>query len=184
LRKPPHFPYAQACRARKARFTTMARKNDRVSAGLLMYRLKNGEVEVFLAHPGGPYFTRKDDGHWTIPKGEVQRGEDLLDTAQREFEEEVGLRPYGPFLEIGSIKQKGGKTVHGWAFEGDWTEANVHTCNTFELEWPPFSGRHQTFPEIDRVGFFTLEEAREKMKETQIPFIERLLEILKTKSAR
>lgn len=144
-----------------------------------MYRLRNGDLEIFLAHPGGPYFTRKDNGHWTIPKGEVQPGEDLLDTAQREFEEEVGLKPHGPFLELGSIRQKGGKTVHGWAFEGDWTAANIHTCNKFDLEWPPLSGRYQSFPEVDRVCFFTLSQARVKMKETQLPFIERLIQILR-----
>jgi len=159
----------------------MARKSDRVSAGLLMFRLRKGELEVFLAHPGGPYFTRKDNGHWTIPKGEVQAGEDLLDTAQREFEEEVGLKPTGPFLELGSIRQKGGKTVHGWAFEGDWTDANVHRCNTFKIEWPPMSGRYSDFPEIDRVAFFPVSKAREKLKETQIPFIERLIQVLAAK---
>ena len=143
-----------------------------------MYRLRDGQVELFLAHPGGPIFRRKDYGHWTIPKGEVQRDEELLDTAKREFEEEVGIKPDGEFLPLGWIRQKGGKIVHAWAFAGEWTDSHQHICNTFTMEWPPGSGRLQAFPEIDRVEFFRLREAREKLKDTQHPFIDRLLAVL------
>jgi predicted NUDIX family NTP pyrophosphohydrolase len=150
-------------------------KRDRISAGLLMYRLRNNTLEVFLAHPGGPVFRHKDDGHWTIPKGEVQADEELLATAQREFEEEVGLKPNGEYLPLGWIRQKGGKVVHAWAFAGNWADGQQHVCNSFTMEWPPGSGRHQKFPEVDRVGFFGLRQAREKLKDTQHPFLDRLL---------
>lgn len=156
----------------------MRRRGPRVSAGLLMYRLVNGNVEVFLAHPGGPFFVKKDEGHWTIPKGEPDPGEDLLITAQREFEEEVGLKPSGPYQDLGTIQKKGGKVVHAWAFEGDWPEGQEHQCNTFQTEWPVGSGLFRDFPEIDRVCFFPIEEARRKLKETQCPFLDRLLERL------
>ena len=149
----------------------------RVSAGLVLYRVREGKVEVFLAHPGGPFFARKDNGHWTIPKGEPDEGEELLAAAQREFGEEVGFVPQGPFLELGTITQKGGKVVHAWACEGDMPEGHQHTCNTFETEWPIGSGKFQPFPEIDRVCFFPVEEARIKLKETQVPFLERLAEL-------
>ena len=151
----------------------------RTSAGLLMYRVRDGKLDVFLAHPGGPYLRHKDDGHWSIPKGEPQPGEDLLAAAIREFEEEVGLKPAGDFAPLGSIKQKGGKIVHAWAFPGDWPEGQAHRCNTFELEWPPRSGVIRHFPEIDRVEFFTLREARIKLKETQHPYLDRLSAALK-----
>jgi predicted NUDIX family NTP pyrophosphohydrolase len=150
-------------------------KRDRISAGLLMYRLRDNQLEVFLAHPGGPYFRFKDEGHWTIPKGETNKGEELLETAIREFSEEVGLVPHGPYIEIGSITQKGGKIVHGWAFEGDHDEATPHICNTFKMEWPPMSGHFQEFPEVDRVAFFGISDARAKLKETQWDFVERLM---------
>ena len=155
-----------------------AMKRERISAGLLMYRVRQGHLEVFLAHPGGPIFRNKDYGYWTIPKGEIQDGEDLLGTAKREFQEEVGIEPHGEFLPLGSIRQKGGKIVHGWGFSGDWTEEHKHVCNTFSMEWPPGSGRIQRFPEIDRVGFFPLRQAREKLKDTQHPFLDRLLQAL------
>jgi predicted NUDIX family NTP pyrophosphohydrolase len=148
---------------------------ERISAGLLMYRFQAGRLEVFLAHPGGPIFRNKDYGHWTIPKGEVQADEELLDTAKREFEEEVGIKADGHFLPLGWIRQKGGKIVHGWAFEGEWNQSHQHVCNTFSMEWPPGSGRVQRYPEVDRVGFFGLRQAREKLKDTQHPFLDRLL---------
>jgi predicted NUDIX family NTP pyrophosphohydrolase len=151
---------------------------DRVSAGLLMYRFRKGELEVFLAHPGGPIFRNKDQGHWTIPKGEIQADEELLDTAKREFLEEVGIEPCGEFLPLGSIRQKGGKTVYAWGFEGDCSASHQHVCNTFTMEWPPGSGRRQQYVEIDRVSFFRLPEAREKLKDTQHPFLDRLLAAL------
>ncbi len=150
----------------------------RVSAGLLMYRWRNGEVEVFLAHPGGPYFTRKDDGYWTIPKGEIEPGEDLLAAARREFEEETGIKPEGEFLALGTIKQKGGKIVHGWAFQGDWDELQPIKSNQCPVEWPPASGQFLDFPEVDRAGFFPIQEAEQKIKETQRPFLQRLISAL------
>jgi predicted NUDIX family NTP pyrophosphohydrolase len=146
-----------------------------------MYRFHDGELEVFLAHPGGPIFRNRDAGHWTIPKGEVQPEEELLDTAQREFFEEVGIRAGGEFLPLGSIKQKGGKTVFAWGFAGDCDSPHTHVCNTFSMEWPPSSGKFQSFPELDRVGFFQIDQAREKLKETQHPFLDRLIESLAKK---
>ncbi len=143
-----------------------------------MYRLGDEGLEVFLAHPGGPFFRHKDAGHWSIPKGEIEPGEELLAAAIREFKEEVGLEPRGPFLELGFIKQKGGKIVHAWAFCGDWDPARTHACNRFTLEWPPLSGQFQSFPEIDRVGFFSLSEAREKLKAAQCDFLDRLESLL------
>ena len=150
----------------------------RVSAGLLMYRLRNGEVEVFLAHPGGPYFTHKDDGYWTIPKGEIEPGEDLLAAALREFEEETGIKPEGEFLPLGTIKQKGGKIVHGWAFQGNWDESQPIKSNKCPVQWPPASGQFLDFPEVDRAEFFTIQAARQKIKETQRPFLDRLISAL------
>jgi predicted NUDIX family NTP pyrophosphohydrolase len=147
-----------------------------LSAGLLLFRVREGEMEVLLAHPGGPFFARKDEGHWTIPKGEPDEAEDLLEAAQREFAEETGFHPAGPFIALGSIQQKGGKVVHAWACEGDVPEGHTHRCNTFRTEWPIGSGKFQEFPEIDRICFFALEEARTKLKATQVPFLDRLLE--------
>src|SRR5262245_45567677 len=118
----------------------------RVSAGFLMYRIRNGRLEVFLAHPGGPFFQNKDDGHWSIPKGEIGAGEDLKAAGMREFTEEVGIEPRGEFINLGSITQKGGKIVHAWGFAGDREEAKPIQSNTFELEWPPRSGTIRHFP--------------------------------------
>ena len=147
---------------------------SRVSAGVLLYRRRPAGLEVLLAHPGGPLFSRKDAGHWTIPKGEVEPGEELLSVARREFEEETGHPPPdGAAIELGSIVQKGGKVVHAWALEGDLDPANA-VSNTFELSWPPGTGSRQRFPEIDRVEWFDLDEARRRVKETQIPLLERL----------
>src|SRR3954454_7107077 len=134
----------------------------RASAGLLMYRTCNGHAQVLLVHPGGPYFRKKDRGAWSIPKGEVGPDEDLLETARREFEEEIGLRPSGPFVALTSVKQSGGKTVHAWAFEGDCEPTTV-VSNTFTMEWPPRSGQQVEFPEIDRCDFFDIGEARDKV---------------------
>jgi len=146
----------------------------RVSSGILLYRRPGGRLEVLLAHPGGPYFARKDGGHWTIPKGEVDPGEELVSVGRREFEEETGQPvPEGPSRELGSIVQKGGKIVHAWAVEGD-LDPDAGASNTFEVEWPPGSGRRQSFPEIDRVAWFDADEARRRIKATQIPFIDRL----------
>jgi len=149
---------------------------SRISAGLLMFRRRNNELEVLLAHPGGPFFVRKDDGVWTIPKGEATPGEDLLTRAQIEFEEEVGFRPktVRDYIALGSTIQKGGKTVHAWAFEGDLPESFECKSNLFELEWPPRSGKREQFPEVDEACFFSDEVARRKLKATQVPFLDRL----------
>jgi predicted NUDIX family NTP pyrophosphohydrolase len=159
----------------------------RQSAGILLFRRTPGSadaVEVLLAHPGGPFFTTRDEGHWSIPKGEPDDGEaDLLAVARREFAEEVGFAPPAtgpdgePPLSLGTIVQKGGKVVHAWAIEGDLDPADA-VSNTFEMEWPPRSGRRQAFPEIDRVTWFTPSDARARLKPTQIPFVDRLIEAL------
>ena len=151
----------------------------KVSAGLLMYRVREGRLEVFLAHPGGPFFAKKDEGHWSIPKGETGPGEDLVSAAMREFKEETGIEPAGEFIELGSVKQRGGKIVHAWAFAGDWDERRPLQSNTFEIEWPPMSGQRQSFPEMDRVAFFSIPEAKRKLTEAQHPFLERLQTALK-----
>ena len=143
-----------------------------------MFRGKIDNLEVLLAHPGGPFFARKDDGVWTIPKGEAQPGEDLLTRAQIEFEEETGTKASGNFIPLGSIKQKGGKTVHAWAIEGNLPESFQLRSNTFQIEWPPRSGNFKEFPEVDRAEFFPEETARRKMNPAQIPFLDRLRDSL------
>ncbi|HEY7970454.1 MAG TPA: NUDIX domain-containing protein [Candidatus Limnocylindrales bacterium] len=160
----------------------------RQSAGILLFRRSRtsdaGDVEVLLAHPGGPFFMNKDDGCWSIPKGEPDAGEDdLLAVARREFAEEVGSEPPqagpdgSPAVALGTIVQKGGKVVHAWAVEGDLDPA-LSVSNTFELEWPPRSGQRKMFPEIDRVGWFGPEDARRRLKATQTPFVDRLVALL------
>jgi len=143
-----------------------------------MFRRKGGALEFLLAHPGGPFFARKDEGAWTIPKGEAAPDEDLLTRAQIEFEEELGIRPHGDWIELGSIKQKGGKTVHAWAFEGDLFDSFEVKSNTFEIEWPPRSGKLKQFPEIDHAEFFAAEVARRKINPAQIILLDRLAEAL------
>lgn len=149
------------------------------SAGILMYRILNGEPEMFLAHPGGPFFRKKDEGSWTIPKGLPEKGESLTEAALREFEEETGLKPQGNLLPLGAIKQKGGKIVHCWAMEGDTPEGFVPTSSTFEIEWPPRSGKKQQFPEMDKAEFFPVDMAIKKINPAQVALIERLLDKLK-----
>jgi predicted NUDIX family NTP pyrophosphohydrolase len=144
-----------------------------------MFRRRNKQLEVLLAHPGGPFFARKDDGVWTIPKGEAAPGEDLLTRAQIEFEEEVGFRPHGEWIELGSIKQKGGKIVHAWAFESDLPESFECKSNLFEMEWPPRSGRRKKFPEVDQACFFSEEVARRKIKPAQALLVDRLCGAIK-----
>jgi predicted NUDIX family NTP pyrophosphohydrolase len=141
----------------------------RLSAGLLMYRIRDG-IQVLLAHPGGPLFVNKDEEAWSIPKGEPDADEDLLVAAQREFEEETGVNPSGPFLPLKPIKQRGGKIVHAWAFEGEFDPATL-VSNTFELEWPRGSGRRIEVPEIDRAAWFGLDEAAEKIVAAQRRFL-------------
>jgi predicted NUDIX family NTP pyrophosphohydrolase len=150
----------------------------KTSAGLLMFRTTKGGLEVLLVHPGGPYFQNKDEGAWTIPKGEAAEGEDLQERARIEFEEELGIAASGQWMELGSIKQKGGKTVHAWAFAGDLKDDFKLASNTFEMEWPPRSGKMQRFPEVDRANFFAVEEARKKINVAQTVFLDRLIEQL------
>ena len=138
-------------------------------------------VEALLVHPGGPFWKNKDDGAWTIPKGEAQPGEDLLTRAQIEFEEELGIKASGNFIPLGSIKQKGGKTVHAWAFEGDLPQPFELKCNTFEIEFPPRSGKMREFPEIDRAEFFPDEIARRKINPAQVAFLDQLRDTLAVK---
>lgn len=156
---------------------------SKTSAGLLMFRTRQGELEVLLVHPGGPYFQNRDDGAWTIPKGEVAEGEDLLARARIEFEEEVGIAATGNWLDLGSVKQKGGKIVHAWAFAGELKDDFEIVSNTFEIEWPPRSGKMERFPEIDRASFFPVEVARRKINVAQIGFIDRLIEELDSRKA-
>lgn len=150
------------------------------SGGLLMFRKNDKEYQVFLVHPGGPYFKNKDDGWWTIPKGLPQTGEALLETAIREFKEETGITPSGPFFSLGSIKQKGGKVVHGWAFEGNWNPDSGIICNNFEIEWPPKSGKLKSFPEIDKALWLPLNLADQKINPQQCAFLRRLEEVIKS----
>lgn len=148
-----------------------------VSCGLLMYRLCNGRTQVLLVHPGGPFFRNKDDGVWTIPKGEVEPGENLLLTAQREFQEETGFKPMGPFTALASVKQKSGKIVRAWAFEGDCDSSTIRS-NTFSLEWPPKSGQQMEFPEVDQAEFFGLDDARLKINPAQVNLLDELERLL------
>ena len=152
---------------------------SRVSAGILLFRRPaRAGLEVFLVHPGGPLFVKKDAGHWSIPKGEIEHGEDLLAAAVRELAEEVGLSidPSGA-LALGSIVQKSGKVVHAWAIEVDAGLEIVVRSNTFEMEWPPRSGLRQRFPEVDRGAFFSTDEAKARINPAQIPLIDRLLSL-------
>jgi predicted NUDIX family NTP pyrophosphohydrolase len=152
---------------------------ERTSAGILHYRrgkAAGGGLEVLLAHPGGPFFAKRDLGDWTIPKGEPDGAEtDLAAVARREFAEETGteIDPMAPTIELGSIVQKGGKVVHAWGVEGDLDPGAAHS-NEYEMEWPPRSGLRVRFPEIDRVEWFGPDEARRRIKPTQMPFIDRL----------
>ena len=147
------------------------------SAGLLMYRRRPHHIEVFLVHPGGPFFAKKDHGTWTIPKGEYLEGEQPLEAAKREFQEETGFPVAEPFLDLGSIKQAGGKIVVAWAFEGD-CDPDKMISNRCEVEWPPRSGRLIEIPEADRGAWFSIDEAKERIKSTQIPLIDRLTKAL------
>jgi predicted NUDIX family NTP pyrophosphohydrolase len=148
-------------------------KRPNVSAGLLLFRRTGGGLEVFLAHPGGPFWARRDAGAWSIPKGVVDAGEEPLAAACREFEEETGIKPTGPFLPLGSIRQKAGKHVHAWAWEGNADPATTRS-NEMRTEWPRGSGRWLTFPEVDRCAWFDPQTAHEKINPAQAEFIDRL----------
>jgi predicted NUDIX family NTP pyrophosphohydrolase len=146
----------------------------RTSAGILAYRRRAGQMEVLLVHPGGPFFSRKDLGNWSIPKGEIDGNETLEAAARREFEEETGKPvPAGPLFELGSVRQKSGKIVHAWAVEADLDTATMKS-NDIELEWPPFTGRHVRIPEVDKWRYFGPADVRAYMKEAQHPFLDRL----------
>ena len=142
---------------------------QKISAGLLMYRIKNGKLEVFLIHPGGPYWKDKDSGAWSIPKGEIKNGENLMETAKREFEEETGIKPAENFISLGEITQRSGKIVHAWAFEKNWS--GILKSNMTTMSW---NGKKIKIPEVDRGNYFTLEEARKKINPAQFEFVERL----------
>lgn len=146
------------------------------SAGILLFKLENKIPKVFLVHPGGPFWAKKDDGVWTIPKGEFDDDEDPLSAAKREFEEETGMKISGEFIELNPVKQKSGKLVYAWAVKGDIDPAKIKS-NEFEIEWPPKSGKMKTFPEIDKAAWFDIKEANKKIIEAQSS----LLRELKTK---
>jgi predicted NUDIX family NTP pyrophosphohydrolase len=148
------------------------------SAGFLLYRRTDGGLEVLLVHPGGPYWRKKDLGAWSVPKGEYEPGEDPLEVARREFEEELGSAPPdGSALPLGEVTQAGGKVVTAWGHEGDLDVTGVRS-NTFEMEWPPRSGRMQEFPEVDEAAWFPVPEAREKLNRGQLPFLDRLIGVV------
>lgn|SRR5882724_5033832 len=147
------------------------------SAGLLMYRKQNDHWEVLLVHLGGPLWAKKDTGAWFVPKGEINSGEDELAAARREFQEETGLPPGPDLIPLGSVKHKSGKKVTAWAFQGDCDPAKLRS-NTFQMEWPPRSGKMREFPEIDRGAFFTIQAAREKMHPAEFAFVTRLAELV------
>jgi predicted NUDIX family NTP pyrophosphohydrolase len=142
-----------------------------------MYRQRNSDVEVLLLHPGGPFWARKDEGAWTIPKGEIEEGEETQKAAKREFEEETGLLPRGDFYPLRPVKLKSGKTIYAWAFKGDWDPTTIKST-TFTMEWPPHSGRLLEYPEADRAAWFTLEQAKAKIQKGQIGFVEELSVLL------
>jgi predicted NUDIX family NTP pyrophosphohydrolase len=154
-------------------------KSTRRSAGLLLYRLRDGRLEVFLGHMGGPFWAKKDDGAWSLPKGEYGEEEEPELAARREFEEETGSPPPdGPLLPLGEVRQAGGKRVVAWALEGDLDAATVKS-NTFAMEWPPRSGRYASFPEIDRAAWFDVATAKQKLVRGQIRFVELLEELVR-----
>jgi predicted NUDIX family NTP pyrophosphohydrolase len=153
----------------------MAKK---ASAGLLLFR-RRGELEVFLVHPGGPFWAKKDAGAWSLPKGEIGEGEEPLETAKREFTEETGFTVDGEFRRLDPVKQSGGKVVHAWAIEADCDPAQLRS-NRFSMDWPPKSGKAREFPEVDRAAWFTIPEARKKILAGQIGLLDQLVCLLDT----
>ena len=157
----------------------MARYFKMDSAGLLLHRVHDGRLEVLLVHPGGPFWKKRDEGTWSIPKGEIEPGEAALDVARREFEEELGQPPpQTEFTPLGSVRQAGGKVIHAWAAPGDFDVDRLHS-GSFEIEWPPRSGRRAAFPEVDRAGWFDLDAARRKINQAQAEFLDRLEKLRK-----
>ena len=146
----------------------------KLSAGILMFRKRESSLQLFLVHPGGPFWRNKDAGAWSIPKGEYEEGKDPLDAAKREFHEETGIDADGEFLPLGEIKQSSGKVITAWALEGDCEPSAVRS-NTFSMEWPPKSGRQQEFPEVDRADWFSVTEAKKRIVQGQIGFIDRVV---------
>jgi predicted NUDIX family NTP pyrophosphohydrolase len=157
-----------------------AKSAKKQSAGLLLYRLRSGSPEVLLGHPGGPFWSEKDEGAWTVPKGLIAAGETPLAAARREFAEETGYRPQRKVVSLGEARQPGGKVVHVWAVEDDWDASELRS-NSFEMEWPPKSGRQQQFPELDRAAWFTLGEARLKILTGQAIFLDRLEKVIENR---
>jgi predicted NUDIX family NTP pyrophosphohydrolase len=153
----------------------MAKKK---TAGILLYRIRDAGLEVFLVHPGGPFWVKKDDGAWSIPKGEAEEDEDLLNTAKREFHEETGFSAEGNFIALTPLKQRGGKLVYAWAVEGD-VDADSIKSNMFSMEWPPRSGKRAEFPEVDRGAWFKLEVAKEKILPGQVRLLEELHSVIR-----
>jgi predicted NUDIX family NTP pyrophosphohydrolase len=146
----------------------------KISAGILLYRRRGDELEVFLVHPGGPFWAKKDLGAWSLPKGEVEEGEELLEAAVREFGEETGFAVEGEFRPLRPLRQPSGKIIHAWAVEGDCDPAQLRSA-TFSMEWPPRSGKQQEFPEVDRGAWFSVAEARRRMVAGQVPFLDELM---------
>ena len=151
----------------------------KISAGLIMYRARDNNLEVLLVHPGGPIWAKRDEGAWSIPKGGIAPDEDPLSAAKREFQEEIGFYPDGEFMPLGSITQKAGKIVHAWAFLGDCDAKSIKS-KTFKMEWPPKSGIEKEFPEVDKADFFGMEAAKKKINQAQIELFVRLEEKIKT----
>jgi predicted NUDIX family NTP pyrophosphohydrolase len=146
------------------------------SAGIILYRKRHGVLEIFLVHPGGPYWAKKDQGAWSIPKGEYDEGEEAIDAAQREFLEETGIPVQGPFVALAPVRQPGGKIITAWAAEGDLDPSRL-LSNSFSLEWPPKSGVTQSFPEVDRGAWFSLTQARDKLSPGQLPLLQGIADL-------
>jgi predicted NUDIX family NTP pyrophosphohydrolase len=153
------------------------KEDHSLAAGLLMFRVKENNYEFFVTHPGGPFFKNKDTGVWSIPKGLPEPGEEILSAAIREFTEETGLVANSPYYPLGTIKQKGGKSVHAWAFSGDWDETKPIKSNTFKIEWPPKSGKQQEFPEQDAGAWCSYEVLKTKINPAQLELAARLIEL-------
>jgi predicted NUDIX family NTP pyrophosphohydrolase len=151
-----------------------------IAAGLLMCRKKNDELQFFLVHPGGPFFVKKNEGFWSIPKGLPENDEEILQTAQREFFEETGIKPKPPFHPLGFVKQKSGKIVHAWTFKGEWNSDQGITSNIFKIEWPPRSKKFIEIPEVDRAEWMTFDQAAKMIHPHQLPFLSKAREIYKS----